>query len=77
MKTVSPWIIADSSLNPASREPAPRLITEQLHVVGAGCELVNGVYNRNTDDYNGRPYYQNPETRVELWYNNEEWRIGR
>jgi len=51
---------------------------------GGSCELVNGVYKHQTDDYNGRPTSatKNPETRVvtalsRLWYNDEEWRIGR
>jgi len=45
-------------------------------VMGTGCELANGQYNRD-DDYNGHPCYSNPTTGLQLWNNHDEWRIGR
>lgn len=47
-----------------------------LLVTGAGCEYVNGKYERCEDDFNGYAYYSCPQNKLELWRNDGEWRIG-
>jgi len=49
-------------------------------VEGAGCKMVNGVYDRD-GEFKGRPMWTRAETGLQLWWNDDEgtpeWRIGK